>query len=417
MLEEFKNKSVKLTGVIISEPDIRRWQTNLVVRTETLELPDAAVFRPEKCRILVRLRTPRKDVFYGEKYRFSGILRVPDDKNFKDYLQQRKISAFVNVNDRRRIQYIGEERGNLLIKTALKIKKNLIGGMNEQISPVYSSLLSGMMLKAGIIPAQIREMFTKTGIVHILAISGLHVGIMCGIFLVFFRFLNIPKRISYGITFALIILYALITGCRAPVIRAGLMVNLFLLGYIIRRKTNIFIAVAFASLLILLYNPYELFSIGFQLSFITVLSIILITPKLERLFGLKPGWLVKIFVVSVAAWLGSLPLVAYHFGYISWIGPISNLVVIPLVTLILAFGFVLLICMWLPFIPYLLGAVINFLLFLLLKISEVVSSWAFVYSRIPKFDLSVVFIYYLAIFIFLFYPELKELPKRFKYVH
>ena len=417
-LEENKNKPVKLTGVVISEPDIRKWQTNLIVKAEKIELPGGNEIEPPRSRVLIRIRFQKRDIFYGEKYVFSGALRVPPDGEFKRYLQRHKIAASMNIGDRKKIQYISEEKGNPLIKGVLKIKKGLINTLKDYISPNYSSLLGGMMLKAGSVSDPIREMFTKIGVVHILAISGLHVGIMSGIFLSMFRLFNIPKRISYSITFVLVIFYALITGLMAPVVRTALMVNIFLLGYIIRRKTNIFITLAAASLLILLWNPYYLFEVGFQLSFITVLSMVLITPKLEKIFRLRPIWPVRIFLVSVAAWLGSLPLVAYYFGYVSWAGPFSNLIVIPLVTLILAGGFILLISILaLPFLANFLGIVVNFLLFLLLKIAEIVSSWHFVCSEVPVFDLRIVVIYYLAFFLFLYYSELKALFKGFKYAH
>jgi len=276
------------------------------------------------------------------------------------------------------------------------------------------------MLKSGAIPGQIREMFAEIGIVHILAISGLHVWIMCGIFLIIFKLLNIPKRISYGITFILIILYALVTGLGAPVVRAGLMINLFLLGYIIRRRTDIFIALSAACLLILFWNPYYLFDAGFQLSFITVSGIVLMTPRFEQFLKSKlilpvnpaaNSFLIvaKLFLVSLAAWLTSFPLVAYHFGYISWIGAFSNLIAIPLVTLILASGFILLISIGLvPFLSYLFAAAVNFLLFLLLKISEIMSSWPFIYSTVPKFNLNIIALYYIVLAGFLFYPKLRE---------
>lgn len=433
-MEEFKDKSVDLTGVVISEPEPGKWQTNLIIKTETVNLRGVEEIEPINCKIFVRVRFPKKDIFYGEKYGFSGVLRIPEDEDFKNYLERHKISAAINVDDRKRIQYVSEGKANPLIKQILKLKKILANNLQAYISPNYFPVLGGMMLRTGAIPGQIREMFAKIGIVHVLAISGLHVWIMCGIFLIVLKLLNIPKRISFGITFFLIIIYAFITGLRVPVVRASLMVDLFLLGYIIRRRTDIFIALSTACLLILLWNPYNLFDIGFQLSFITVLSIVLITPRLEKLFnlpailyhqqtGIQPIWpslfvrnsfliTLRIFLVSIAAWLGSLPLVAYYFGYISWIGPVSNLFVIPLVTLILASGFILLISIGvLPFLAAFFAYAVNFLLFLLLKISEIMSSWSFVYSEVPKFNLSIVVVYYIVLAGFLFYPKLKE----FKY--
>ncbi|MBU1888909.1 MAG: ComEC family competence protein [Candidatus Omnitrophica bacterium] len=434
-----ENKPVILTGLIISEPEIEKWQTNLIIKIDTIKFSDSVKeeVNLKGCRVLAQVKFSKKDIFYGEKYKLSGVLRIPKDEKFTRYLKGQKIAATININDRKKIQYIGEGKVNPLIKISLKLKKVLTDNLKAYVSPNYSPLLGAMMFKSGVIPRQIREMFAKIGVAHVLAISGLHVVIISGIFLIIFKLLNIPKRISFSFTFILIIIYVFVTGLRVPVIRAGLMVNLFLLGYIIRRKTDIFIALATACLLILLWNPYSLFEAGFQLSFITILSIVLITPRLENFFNLpvviyrkqkgrQPIWpslffrnslliTSKIFLVSVAAWLGSLPLVVYYFGYISWISPVSNLFVIPLVTLILASGCVLLFSILVfPFSSPFFAAVVNFLLFLLLKISEIISSWSFVQSEIPKLDLKIVFIYYLAVFLFIYYPKGKELIKGLK---
>lgn len=408
-LEEFENKPVELTGVVISDPDIGKWQTALIVKTEHLTPPVNTKIKPTRCRVMVQVRFPKKDIFYGEKYKFSGILHTSPDDELKRCLQRNKISATMNVWKRENIQYLGDEKANPFLKGALKLKEKLITTIERYITPDYSPILIGMMFEKGVVPFQIREMFAQVGVVHVLAISGLHVGIMSGIFLLIFRLAGIPRRVSYSITFVLVVIYALVTGLGVPVIRAALMLNLFFSGYIIRRKTNVFITLALACLLILLWNPYYLFDIGFQLSFITVLCIVLITPKLEKLFRKRIVLPVKIFLVSIAAWLGSLPLVAYYFGYVSWIGPFSNLLIIPLVTLILACGFILLIfALAAPFICYFLGSVLKILLVSLLRITEIISSWQFVYSDIPEFDLKIVVAYYLILFIFIYYPEFRK---------
>ncbi len=415
-IEKLKDRPVKLTGVIISEPDIRNWQTNLVVKVEKLELSDGKEILPSKCKVLVKVRFQKRDILYGEKYKFSGVLRIPEEGEFKRYLQRENISATINIKERGKIQYVGEGKVNPLVKGALKIKRALINAFSSYISPVYFPVLGGMMLKTGIIPNQIREMFTQIGVVHILSISGLHVVMMSGIFLIILKLFNVPKRISYSIVFILVIFYALITGLGAPIVRSAIMINVFFLGYIIRRKTNILITLSVASLLILLWNPYCLFDIGFQLSFITVLGMAIITPKLEKALKLKPILPVRIFLISIAAWLSSLPLVAYYFGYISWVGPFSNLIIVPLSNLILACGFILLISILVtPFLSYFIEALLNFTVFLLLKISEIMSSWPFAYSKLPIFDLSIILIYYFAVILFLFYPEFKELIRGLKH--
>ncbi|HIE44133.1 MAG TPA: ComEC family competence protein, partial [Candidatus Omnitrophica bacterium] len=420
----FKDKSVKLTGIVITEPEFKRWQTDVVVKVEEIRRLSSKVTtsssKKQRVRgmVLVKIRFPKRDTEYGERYCFSGVLRVPEDSKYKGYLKRRGIGATMNVWDRKRIQYIGREpphflSPNPLTRGILRLKGREVSSIKEYLSPPYSQMLIGMILKKGTVPKQIREIFMRIGVVHILAISGLHVGIMSGIFLLLFRLLNLPKRVSFGITFILVILYALITGLGAPVVRTALMVNIFLLGYIIRRRTNIFVTLAVSSLLILLWSPYYLFDIGFQLSFVTVLCIILITPRLEEKVKIRRIWPVRIFLVSIAASIGSLPLVAYYFNYISWIGPLSNLVVIPLFTLILTFGFILLISVWIsPFLSHLIATVVKSLLLLLLKIAETLSASSLIYTELPPIDLTIPLLYYLILFLLLSYSKLRKLMLR-----
>ena len=427
-MEKFKDKFIRLTGTVVSDPDVRSWQTNLIVKADTIKFGGSDEVIPVNCRILVRVRFSKKDIFYGERYKFSGVLRIPQGSSFGNYFKTQKISALINVNNRKRVQYLGEERANPFIKQALKLKKVLANSLKIYVSPKYFPILGAMMFKTEMIPGRIKEMFAETGIIHILAISGLHVGILAGILILFLKLLNVPKRVSYAIVLILIIIYAFITGLRVPVVRASLMINLFLLGYIIRRRTDIFVTLAVACLLILLWNPYQILDVGFQLSFIAVLSIALITPRLEEIFRIKNLWdassgrklfvagTLKFFLISVAAWLGTVPLAAYYFGYISWFGSFSNLFAIPLAALLLTCGFVLLLLIWvLPFLAVYLAVFVNFLLFLLLKFSEIVSSWPFVHTELPAFNVGIVFVCYFALVLFLFYPVFKKLIIEVKY--
>lgn len=143
----------------------------------------------------------------------------------------------------------------------------------------------------------------------------------------------------------ILFIYCILTGSSVPVIRATIMSTILLLGYIIRRKPDIYNCLSLAALIILFINPWQIFQISFQLSFLSVVSLGLISPKIYTLFsnGVKKAKYLKVpinlFCASLGAWLGLLPFIFYHFKIISPITVLANMVVVPYMTIVIACGF------------------------------------------------------------------------------
>jgi len=407
--EHLSQGKVFLTGVIVEEPRIGKWESKVVLKAERIKREDAT--QEVAGKVLARIRFPKKDLFYGERYQVKGILYFPKSSSgkgefdYSQYLKRRGIQAVIDIRDRKEISYQGKAKlnflkANPLVYFALKTKEKLNQNIETHLHPPYSSMLKGMMLSKGAIPYQIRDMFTKIGVAHILAISGLHVGIIAGLILLILRLLKVPKRTAFLLTILLIIFYAFITGLRAPVVRTTLMLSIFLFGYCIRRESNVYIALSLAALVLLVYNPYNLLGVGFQLSFLVILAVITLTPILEKSLPLRPIWPVRIFYVSLVAQVGALPLIAYYFHYISGIGVLANLMVIPLVTAILALGLPLAVISGvLPEWGIITAPLSELLLHGLLRLSEFLSSWEFFYLTFSHFRLPVwwILVYYSAL--------------------
>lgn len=186
--------------------------------------------------------------------------------------------------------------------------------------------------------------YSQAGAIHILAISGLHIGII----LFFFKALLSPikrvKKHRYIIPILLIVIlwsFALIAGLSASVVRAVAMFSFVTIGMFLKRETNIYNTIASSILILLLFNPNYLFDVGFQLSYCAVLSIVAFQPIISKLWKPKNkviSYFYDIITVSFAAQIGVLPLSLFYFHQFPGLFFLTNLVVIPLLTIILVLG-------------------------------------------------------------------------------
>ena len=189
--------------------------------------------------------------------------------------------------------------------------------------------------------SDLREVYAISGASHVLALSGLHLGIIY----MMFSLLIVRRQARIVIQILAVIgiwAFALLVGIPTSVVRSAVMISTYALLSLLGRRRASLNALALAALIILMVNPYSLYDIGFQLSFAAVLAIVTIQPLLERfvsrewLFGhpvLRWGW--GLATVSVAAQLGVAPLIAYYFGRFSTWFLLTNFIVIPATTAIL----------------------------------------------------------------------------------
>ena len=224
--------------------------------------------------------------------------------------------------------------------------------LNPEAYAIASALLLG---HKDLLTPNIKSQYTASGIMHILAVSGLHVGILYFLlhYLLFFL-----EKLTYGkslktilIIFVLLV-YAFITGLSPSVCRATLMFSVLATGNSLRRYTSIYNSLAFSAFILLIVNPLLLFSISFKLSYVAVFSIAFFQPRLHQLVKLpavpdKP-W--QWFTVALAAQIGTAPLIIHNFNQFPVFFWLTNFIAIPAATLILLSGFLYL---WInPIIPF-----------------------------------------------------------------
>lgn len=218
---------------------------------------------------------------------------------------------------------------------ALGINRALGARMDALFGPA-SPVIRAMLLgdTDGISDAWNGWMRTS-GIAHLLAVSGLHVGLWFVLLEGLLRPVPASPRARWVLLAALLGVYALVTGLKASVLRAAIMLLVMQGGHVARRKPEPLTTLGVAALLILLARPLDLFAAGFQLSFAAVLGIALLRPVLVRALPKRPAWLWQSLGITAAAQVGILPPATRWFGTAPVLGVLANLVAVPLAGLLI----------------------------------------------------------------------------------
>ncbi|MBE0660858.1 MAG: ComEC/Rec2 family competence protein [Bacteroidales bacterium] len=281
----------------------------------------------------------------------------PGEFDYQGYLANKNIHFQAYIRPDQWIK-TGSGFGNPLVEFALSLRKTFIRVFNNhgiagRDFSVATALILGM---DDYLDNDTRKEFSTAGAMHVLCVSGLHVGV---IFLVFSNMLFFLKRNRYSRFLRIILLlsgiwfYALLTGLAPSVLRATTMFSFVIIGMSMNRNANIYNSLAVSAFILLIINPYLIREVGFQLSYIAVIAIVSIQPGLYQLWRPRNWLLDKIWAittVSIAAQIGTAPLGLYYFHQFPNYFIITNLLVIPLASLILYAGFLTVILSAVPVI-------------------------------------------------------------------
>ncbi len=295
----------------------------------------------------------------------------PEEFNYKDYLYKNHIyhQTYLKHNQWVRIG----NKANLIFKTTYKARgffSNLIENsfLHQKNKAVLKALLLG---KKEDLDRDTLRTYSSAGAMHVLAVSGLHVGVIMLMLMFVFKPL---KRIKYGKSFYVVLIvfclwfYAFLTGLSPSVLRSALMFSFVVIGKEIERETSIYQSILVSAFILMVIDPLVIFKVGFQLSYLAVLGIVYLQPKIYNLVFIKLpffDYLWKITSVSIAAQIATFPLGLFYFHQFPNYFFISNLIVIPLAGGILGLGIAYMILFKIPliasFILLLLDGLLTFL--------------------------------------------------------
>ena len=226
----------------------------------------------------------------------------------------------------------------------VNMRKGLVGLFRKLLSEPHASLLAGIVVgERANMPPAFHEALKATGTMHIIAVSGMNISIVGGVLVeLLVRFLSRRKAVVaavIGIWF-----YAILAGLSAPVVRAAIMGNIAFLALILGRERDAKRALLITAGLMILWDLNYLVDIGWQLSFAATAGILWWQPVLKMYLRIDE------LAVTLAAYAATMPLLVYHFGQLSWISPLPNLLIAPVVVVVTIGGGVVAILGWVPFL-------------------------------------------------------------------
>ena len=341
-------------------------------------------------------------LFLKNKFEDIKTSLNPHQFNYKHYLKKQGINQQVYATHQE-ILLLDESKFSLLRfidAFRVNIQKSLRRyHFTEDELAVMNALLLGQRQE---ISKELSDNYSKAGAIHILAVSGLHVGI---ILLILSFVLKPLERVNKGILIKLVLVilflwfFALLAGLSASVIRAVTMFSAIAIGQFFNKRNAIEHSLIFSMFIILLWNPLFLFDVGFQLSYTAVFGIIWVQPVLSQLwkptfFIVDKGW--QLITVSVAAQLGVLPISLFYFHQFPGLFFISNLIIIPFLGVILGLGLVVLVLSYVSILPLFLEGFYGDIISILNKVVAFVARQEnFLFSEISFSSVKMIFSYLL----------------------
>ena len=333
-------RTVWVTGTLDSSPDVRDTYQNLRLDVQSVDFGDGDV--PIQGKLLIRARYA-EDLHYGDLVRARGDLETPTESetfSYRDYLALHGIHSYMRSS---RITVLPLEDGrNPFMALMYRLKDSLAARIYLLFPDPEASLLNGILLgdDDGISPP-LQQSFKNTGTSHIIAISGFNIAIIAALFVALFSRL-FGKRIGAVIAILGITGYTMLVGAEAAVVRAAIMGTLSILAAQAGRRNLALNMLAVVALVMAVANPLVLQDVGFQLSFAATLGLVLYAQSFQDhteafLRRFMPASVVdriigpfsEYFLMTLAAQITTLPIIAYHFERISLVSFLVNPVILP----------------------------------------------------------------------------------------
>jgi len=316
--------SIPVTGMLLVSYRRSAWDEDDTLRA--LRWGDVA-------RLRCRLRTPLPS-------------RNPGAFDARTWMISEGCLLFCSVSKGSDLEIVGHEDPGIAAGAITAMRRHTRRIIGMRYGPDHAALMAGLLLgDRGGIGDDVMEDFRDAGIMHILAVSGLHAGII--LLIVFMPLDRLRYPLRAGLALTVLWGFAAMTGLAPPVVRAALMSTLFLGGVVLQRRSDPVNALAAAALIILLMDPLALFGLSFQLSFAAVFGILLfhervrdflLRPLSRRLRGGVARMPANLFALTISAQSFSLPLLAVSFGQVSPSGLLVNLAAVPMVFLAVTCG-------------------------------------------------------------------------------
>ena len=367
-MQEDRGETMVLKMRVVDDPRVRGSlgkARRIECLAEVEEIKSVQGWRRANGRVLVRsYDLEERSIHYGDVWQVTGFLARPTEVvnwgvfDYGTYLQQKGITHVLEVK-KDYAQLLDKGKGVFWLKVGYALRRHMLKilQLGVEDDPQITALMAGMLFGyTDGVSEEIEEAFRVTGTLHLFAVSGQNVAVIAGMFLLFLQIVGVITWRWGWVLLPLVFSFCLATGMESSALRAFLMWGLVLIGWRLYRPVNLLNTLATAALIIWLFEPSQLFDLGFQLSFFVSLALILfcapLLSALRRLWVIDP-WipqrlipplrlcLDKVFLVfcgllasSLCALAASLPFSLWHFHLVSFVSLLANIVIVPLASVV-----------------------------------------------------------------------------------
>lgn len=386
-----------VVGYVSAEPDVRMDGVRYIVKMEDYQNAPARIY-------VKSLLYPRYQ--YGDRLEIECDLARPkasEDFRYDMYLARYGV-FFVCENARiKKIESdsladVQSKEGNIILSGIFDLKQVVAEKINKLWHEPNASFMAGLLYgyRGGL--GELNDLFSRTGVTHIVAISGYNISLIVSVLIAICISLLIPRKKAFWIIVVVIILFVLFAGASASVVRAGIMGIIVLLAKQVGRTSQVGNVLVLTAVMMSLQNPLILlWDAGFQLSFISTLGLVYITPVIRSWFDKVPEILGirESLISTLAAIAATLPLILFQFGRLSLVAPIVNILILWIIPTIMILGFLAVV---ISFILFPLGEVVAWIAWVGLQyITKVVEffaelRWAAVDLTVPWWGMILMYI-------------------------
>lgn len=315
-------KNISGNMVVAKEPEQKDNYQNIIIKSEG------------GTRILMRSNI-NADINYGDELKIDCALKIPENQEGFDYRMYLAKDKIFYLCQNAKFEKTGNNKGNKFYAGILNLKNKMSENITRVIPYPESALANGLIFGGSAdLPKTLKDNFSRTGLTHIVAVSGYNVTIIAEYLIIFGIFVGLWRKQAFWFAIFGIIIFITMCGFPSSAVRAGVMGSLLLWAMKNGRLANSWNAVIFAAGIMLLINPLLLrWDIGFQLSFLATLGIIALAPfwekklvKKHKAFGLT-----EVILLSLSAQIFVLPVIIYNFHIFSAISLLANALVLPII--------------------------------------------------------------------------------------
>ncbi len=336
---------VYVDGTVADEPLFYEDHVDYRLKIDYIETREGRF--PVEGTLLVKVYGDELNSYwFGERLRLRGVIvkpqgrRNPGGFNYSFYLRSTGIDALIYPRSLQ-VDSLGPGESGCLQSTVIKIRRDMSTAISSTLPSPTAELLTAVLFgRRQQLPGDVETNFRQAGVGHLMAVSGLHVGLVAALVLGMARMIGLRGRLPLLLSITIVFAYAALTGMRPSALRAALMVACALGALLLERERDLPTAISFAALVTLFINPLLLFDPGFQFSYVATLAIVYISPLLKKLLAFVgvPSFLGSIMAVTIAAQIGVLPLSVYYFHHLPVGALFFNLLLLPLMAVLVGLG-------------------------------------------------------------------------------